>query len=424
MMKISRYIRSENVVIRKEYFGGIGFQRDNGITIEFDDETYVLLLLLSKPLSLLQIKGILEQRFNRAFSLKEIKDQIEKFMVHGYIRSLENRKIVQPWSVIQTNKNETCDGFLSAPEVVHLSITSRCNLDCPFCYRENTEDMSTEEIIGFINELSSMRVFQLAIGGGEPLLRDDLSFIIDYCHRKNIVPNLTTNGTLLTNSFIKKISGKVGQVNLSFNDCFDQKGIDNRKKIFLLNKHGIRSGINLLITHMSVSKLEETLSELKELPVQSITILRPKPVRNEEWYKESKLKEGDLELINRSLTKHKKIRVDCSLVCLMRQAPKEILQDSAIYGCVAGIRFCTVDSDGSVIPCSFFHDKRYRAGNITWQDFRQIWTGSKVFKLFREMNKNIKGVCRSCEIKSYCKGCRRIAMETGDFYSGECLCGG
>ncbi|MFQ6135888.1 MAG: hypothetical protein ACE5PM_01755, partial [Candidatus Hydrothermarchaeales archaeon] len=162
MMKLSRYIRSENVIIRKEYFGGIGFHRDNGITMEFDDEAYVLLSLLSKPLSLPQIKDILEQHFNRVFSSKEIKGQIEKFIGHSFIHSLKNRKIVHPWSVIQTNENETCEGFLSAPEVVHLSITSRCNLNCPFCYRDNTEDMSTEEIIGFIDELSRMRVFQLA----------------------------------------------------------------------------------------------------------------------------------------------------------------------------------------------------------------------------------------------------------------------
>lgn len=423
-MRQSQYIREENVVIRKEYFGGVGFHRGDGITMEFDEEAYVLLSLLSQPLSLLQIKNILEQRFKRVFLPREIKDQIEKFMGHGFIRLQENRKIIHPGSVIQTKENETYDEFLSAPEVVHFSITSKCNMDCPFCYRENKKDMRTEQITDFIDELSSMRVFQVAIGGGEPLLREDLSFIIDYCYRKHIVPNLTTNGTLLTNSFIKKISGKVGQVNLSFNDCFDQNGIDNKKKIFLLNKHGIRSGINLLITHKGVFKLEETLSQLRELPVQNITILRPKPGRNEEWYKENKLRERDLKLINRSLSRYRGIRVDCSLTCLMRQVPGEVLQGSAIYGCAAGVRFCTVDSDGSVLPCSFFHDKRYRAGDITEQDFRDIWTTSRVFGIFREMNKKIRGVCRSCEIYSYCKGCRRIALENGSFYSEESLCGG
>jgi pyrroloquinoline quinone biosynthesis protein E len=416
-----RYIRDEKVVIRKEYLGGIGFHRGNGITMEFDDEAYVFLSLLSKPLSLLQIKGILEQQLERGFSSRKIKDLIESFMVYDFIHLQENRVNVHPWSFMQT---KIYDGFLSAPEVVHFSITSRCNLDCPFCYRENSKDMKTEQITDFIDVLSQMGVFQLAIGGGEPLLRDDLAYIIDYCYGKGIVPNLTTNGTLLTESFIEKISGKVGQVNLSFNDCFDQKGIDNDGKIFLLNDHGVRSGANLLVTHKSILKLEETLSHLKGLPVESITILRPKPCRDENWYKENKLREGDLELINRSLRGDEGIRVDCSLTCLMRQVPKDILQANAVYGCTAGVRFCTVDSDGSVIPCSFFHDKRYRAGDITKQDFKKIWTGSRVFKRFRKMNKKIQGECSDCEINDYCKGCRRIALEEGNFYSGEGLCGG
>ena len=145
-------------------------------------------------------------------------------MDYGFI-CRENRRLVHPWGFVQTRENEPRHTLLSAPEVVHFSVTSNCNLDCPFCYRLDNKDMSTEQITGFIDELARMRVFQLAIGGGEPLLRDDLPAIIDYCYKKNIVPNLTTNGTLLNSSFLKQVSGKVGQINISSNEYFDREKV-------------------------------------------------------------------------------------------------------------------------------------------------------------------------------------------------------
>ena len=66
----------------------------------------------------------------------------------------------------------------------------QCNLNCAFCYgKSKANDLSTTQIFNLIDELSSMKVFQLAIGGGEPFLRKDISEVINYCQQKNIIAN-------------------------------------------------------------------------------------------------------------------------------------------------------------------------------------------------------------------------------------------
>jgi radical SAM protein with 4Fe4S-binding SPASM domain len=59
--------------------------------------------------------------------------------------------------------------------------------------------MSTEEIFDLISSLcQQVPVENIALSGGEPLLRDDLAEILAFIRSKKITPVIITNGTLLT----------------------------------------------------------------------------------------------------------------------------------------------------------------------------------------------------------------------------------
>jgi len=110
---------------------------------------------------------------------------------------------------------------LSAPETVHLAITTRCNLSCPGCYALQPSagpELTPAELCGLIDQWSQMRIFQLAVGGGEPLLYEGLFEVLSYARQQGIVPNLTTNGVLLTAEVVRRLEeAGVSKVNLSWN---------------------------------------------------------------------------------------------------------------------------------------------------------------------------------------------------------------
>ncbi len=109
-------------------------------------------------------------------------------------------------------------GLLSAPLEVHFSVTNACSLRCGHCYMDSGEkdagEMPAEDFRKAIDLLAEMGVFHIALGGGEALERPDFFELASYVRSCGIVPNLTTNGLLMTRETAAKCS-IFGQVNVS-----------------------------------------------------------------------------------------------------------------------------------------------------------------------------------------------------------------
>jgi radical SAM protein with 4Fe4S-binding SPASM domain len=96
------------------------------------------------------------------------------------------------------------------PNTFVLELTRCCNNFCLYCYAaqgpldRNPEpcgsgEMGTEEILGVISRLcDQLPVENIALSGGEPLLRGDLPQILTFLRSRHINPVIITNGTLLT----------------------------------------------------------------------------------------------------------------------------------------------------------------------------------------------------------------------------------
>lgn len=87
------------------------------------------------------------------------------------------------------------------PLVVVLNITFRCNLRCGYCYgqyfNKKDKDFKTEELLCLIDDLSRMGTRSITLGGGEPLLRDDIGQIIERIKASGIECSFNTNGLLV-----------------------------------------------------------------------------------------------------------------------------------------------------------------------------------------------------------------------------------
>src|SRR3989338_7667582 len=87
------------------------------------------------------------------------------------------------------------------PLVVVLNVTFRCNLRCGYCYGQyfgrKDKDFTTEELLGLIDDLGKMGTRSITLGGGEPLMRDDIEKIVKQIKSMGIECGFNTNGLLV-----------------------------------------------------------------------------------------------------------------------------------------------------------------------------------------------------------------------------------
>jgi len=202
------------VNLRPEGFGGMAFHREQGITLELDEEAYCFLCSCLDP-------GPLPAPGHPAACL------VPQLVRLGFLcpagGEATTRDVAGFSSVLtQDLAQSSADGFtLSAPEVVHVAITACCTRSCPGCYVSRSgggQELTVAEWCALIDQWASMRVFQLAVGGGEPSLYEGLFDVLRYARERGIIPNLTTNGTLIDAEAVRELECVgVGRVNVSWN---------------------------------------------------------------------------------------------------------------------------------------------------------------------------------------------------------------
>ena len=81
------------------------------------------------------------------------------------------------------------------PELVDIKITDYCPFNCAFCYQDSRPTGKNETKIGMwtlANILSDLKVFEVALGGGEPTLAKNFAQTVETFYRKGITPNFST----------------------------------------------------------------------------------------------------------------------------------------------------------------------------------------------------------------------------------------
>ncbi len=98
------------------------------------------------------------------------------------------------------------------PYKIQINPTNRCNLECKFCWQRTNKEINYSEVnderyLDLIEEAKSLGVREIEItGGGEPLLRKDLTIqLIEKIKRKGMKGKLITNGTEFDRKDLQKI---------------------------------------------------------------------------------------------------------------------------------------------------------------------------------------------------------------------------
>jgi len=87
---------------------------------------------------------------------------------------------------------------VDTPMLVDLKITDFCTFGCAFCYQGSTpsgKHSDHRRTYGVVRALAEMKVFEVAIGGGEPTMHPQFIEILESFRSAGIVPNFTTRNT-------------------------------------------------------------------------------------------------------------------------------------------------------------------------------------------------------------------------------------
>jgi radical SAM protein with 4Fe4S-binding SPASM domain len=317
-----------------------------------------------------------------------------------------------------------------APIVAHLGITAACNMHCKYCsirkpYNE-LKELDTNEWKIIIKKLSDFGVFQIGFTGGEPTLRDDLAELARYVTKMNCTFNLTTNCWKLDEGLVKELKEagmRQCQVSLDchipeINDSLRTSGSFSRviKAIKLLQKHGIITGVDCVLTKHNLKYIPQFVRWLGRKNVLFLTII--------------KIKQGDLtrekfldllpgydeyssiiEVLCNRINENPCVTLDCGSVSNLECVLKEDeMAKVPIAGCPAGHTLLSISPNGDIYPCVALGSEKFGAGNALKDDIKKIWRENKSLQELREIKSRIKGSCRTCKRLYHCRGgCRGIA---------------
>lgn len=291
------------------------------------------------------------------------------------------------------------------PELADISISNHCTKGCAFCYKNSTDNHVFMRAADYADVLRRLRddqwgnVFQVALGGGEPLEHPEFAEILDITRRAEVVANFTTNGLHLDQAAARMIRGKVGSVALSVGSADEI----NPSKIRLLREADVHVNLHFVLSDHSledaVSLLQGRYDDLLA-GVDSVIFLTYKPAGRAD---EADCLRADSRLrVFASLVDRHPCRVRigfdaCFVPFLMRHTDVNV---DFIDPCECGFFSVYIDERMRVKPCSFCNDDQYC---FRLQDYsmQEIWENR--FEPYRQ--KVCGHVCHAaCKNHAYCRG--------------------
>ncbi len=156
---------------------------------------------------------------------------------------------------------------LHSPLSVCLWVNSLCNLDCQYCYAKpfTNRQMDYKRLSELIDEIISMRVFDLTLAGGEPLLYPQIVDILKKITSHEMTTAILTNCVRLPDKFLslfdspdirKKLMVQVSidSIDSAQNDITRGKTTDVVRNLELLIEHGATVQLATVITTVNINQ--------------------------------------------------------------------------------------------------------------------------------------------------------------------------
>lgn len=301
-----------------------------------------------------------------------------------------------------------------------IEVTQKCPLNCLHCSSEanitKTQELSDELVIRLINEAKIMGVQEITFSGGEPLVWNPISRIIDHCFDCGISPSIYTTGNpfvdnpkLIENLCVNKLD-KV-TISLFGANSEAHEGITRIKGSFeksisaikLLVELGVTVGIHFVAMNPNWTELEDIVKLANQQNVSSVSILRFVPHGRGAMVDYFNLTKQELRELRKTVLK---LRAN-SQAYIRLGSPFNILLLNEKVDCTAACDRLIIGSNGKVYPCDAFKnvDSEGELSSVIENSLINVWDGSEYLNEVRKLV--VQGLgpeCSKCKSCILCKG--------------------
>ena len=301
--------------------------------------------------------------------------------------------------------------------IVQISLVSECNLRCIYCYatdREKSKNRLTREdhfkLVDDINVIA--KGCQIVFTGGEPLLSPYVLELAEYAKSLGHQTHLLTNGTLVNEKNVKRISETFDLIKISLDGSTPEihefhrgeKTFDKTlKSIDLLIKQSSPVQVAMTVTKRNIHDIDAMTKKFgSRLTFAPLFVAgraksdKTLSVTGKEYY----------EALS-SVNGVKPLSRLCSSLVASKQKP--------IMKCAIGDGEISISETGDVYPCQLLHFQQFKSGNIREQSLKSIYETSETLQDCKKRTVlDIEG-CKTCDIRFICGGgCRaRTFYEEG-----------
>lgn len=314
---------------------------------------------------------------------------------------------------------------LRAPVCLTWELTYACNLQCVHCLsssgRSDPRELDTDGCRALIDEMATMGVFYVNIGGGEPTLRPDFWELLEYAVQRRVGVKFSTNGIRITPQRARWLAAAPDldvQVSLDgatapVNDAIRGAGsyATALRALTRLRAAGfVDPKLSVVCTREIVAHLDELLALADDHGATlRLTRLRPSGRGAKVWDRLRPLPGQQRQVYDWLRIHGHRVLTGDSFFHLSGYGDPL----PGLSGCGAGRVVCLVDPVGDVYACPFAIHDRFRAGNITTDGgLAQLWRTAPAFAALREASAGPE--CRGCAAYQDCRGgCPAAKFFTG-----------
>lgn len=300
-----------------------------------------------------------------------------------------------------------------------IFITEKCNLRCKYCYESgldrsrdmdiNVANKTIDFIIRKIKSESLEIPLYIVLHGGEPLVNFEM---VKHIHKelshkvkgREIIYDMTTNGTILDSEKIDFICDNIDNVSVSIdgtrashdkNRVFAngegsyELAINNAKKL-LDREKDVR--IRMTYTTNTVSEVYDSISQIAKYGFTNIV-----PIAD---YMDINWEQSHVNTLNNQISmlinlKEKYSSLDINLLNIKSLNKRK-------GDCFGGIVSFAIDVNGDIFPCTFsVGDEELKLGSVFDEDVSKE-KQKEFVKIYTSENEG----CKNCSRKEYCDATR------------------
>ena len=325
--------------------------------------------------------------------------------------------------------------YLDAPEFVSIALTARCNLRCAHCYPTVYNSTLPHDVVNrLLHELAEMKVFSVALSGGEPLMHPQFDQIARLASGLGFRTLLFTNGTFVDADRaleLKALGIHEANVSIDSAEAESHDSFRGRQGAFAKSvaaiKHLAGAGLSTWVTctvsdAVDVDPLELTMlaADAGAHKLRFVEVVGAGQARNvglaydEQWI-------GKVDRVLEYLRTERGNDFREADYFDFRAA-KNVIRSTTKYspfGCGAGTLRVRITARGKVLACPFMEDDvplgdgtMLSPDSILTSPFRDIWHGSAYLQAYRSGTWNVNGKCGTCsQQRDWCaSGCRAEAF--------------